>query len=253
MLAGANAALRAQDKEAWYPRRDEAYLGVMVDDLITMGTAEPYRMFTSRAEYRLILREDNADIRLTETAYKLGLVGEQRWRAFSDKQEAIARENERLKSTWIQPHSAEAAQLNPKLPNPINREYSLMDLLKRPELGYGDVAALKDPVAVSTQVAEQVEIETKYAGYIDRQQEDIERLRRQENTPLPADIDYLSIDGLSNEIRHKLDQARPETLAAASRIQGVTPAAVSLLLIYLKKRDKLAKISKQAISKEAQG
>lgn len=248
LLAGANAALRAQEKDAWYPRRDEAYIGVMVDDLITLGTTEPYRMFTSRAEYRLILREDNADIRLTEKGRELGLVGDERWQAFCEKQEAIARETERLKSTWIQAKSEQAEQLNHKLGNPLNREYSLLDLLKRPEINYADLSELNPDVEIPAAVAEQVEVEVKYAGYINRQQEDIERLRRHENTPLPTDLDYDQIDGLSNEIRQKLNQHRPETLAHAARIQGVTPAAVSLLLIYLKKLERLEKIKR----KEAQ-
>ncbi|MCW9053808.1 MAG: tRNA uridine-5-carboxymethylaminomethyl(34) synthesis enzyme MnmG [Motiliproteus sp.] len=239
LLAGANAALRSQQKEAWYPRRDEAYIGVMVDDLVTLGTSEPYRMFTSRAEYRLILREDNADIRLTETGRKLGLVGDERWQAFCEKQESIAQETQRLKDTWIQPASSQAEQLSPKLTNPLSREYNLLDLLKRPELSYADLSEISPAEKVDDRVSEQVEIEVKYAGYINRQQDDIERLRKQENTPLPEDLDYEQISGLSNEILQKLTQAKPETLGAASRIQGVTPAAISLLLIHLKKRDKL--------------
>ena len=238
LLAGLNASLLAQDKEAWCPRRDEAYIGVLVDDLITMGTKEPYRMFTSRAEYRLILREDNADLRLTEKARELGLIDDQRWASFCAKKEAIEVEHERLKSNWIVPSSDAAALINPKLENPISHEYSLMDLLKRPGVEYADVANLKDAPEqpVSEQVAEQVQIAVKYAGYISRQADDIERLRRQENTPLPADMDYANIEGLSNEVKQKLIEAKPETLAAASRIQGITPAAVSLLLISLKKR-----------------
>ncbi len=242
LLAGLNAALQAQDREAWCPRRDEAYIGVMIDDLITMGTSEPYRMFTSRAEYRLLLREDNADLRLTEKGRQLGLVGEARWRAFCEKREAIARETQRLKDTWIQPGSRQAEQLSQRLEHPLSREYSLLDLLKRPQLGYADVGSLVAASEVDPRVAEQVEIEVKYAGYIDRQQDDIERMRRQENTALPESLDYSQIDGLSNEIRQKLSAARPLTLGAASRIQGVTPAALSLLLIYLKKRDKLGKV-----------
>ncbi len=245
LLAGANAALRSQEKDAWYPRRDEAYIGVMVDDLIGMGTNEPYRMFTSRAEYRLILREDNADIRLTEKGRELGLVGDERWQAFCEKKEAIARESERLKSTWVQPKSDEAKILNEKLENPLNREYSLLDLLKRPEMSYADLKAIDPTLDLPNQVAEQVEIDIKYAGYINRQNEDIERLRRQENTLLPTDLDYSAIDGLSNEIRQKLTERRPDTLAQAARIQGVTPAAVSLLLIYLKKYDRLQKLKAQ--------
>jgi tRNA uridine 5-carboxymethylaminomethyl modification enzyme len=238
LLAGLNAALLAQDKEAWTPRRDEAYLGVLVDDLITMGTKEPYRMFTSRAEYRLILREDNADMRLTEKGRELGLVSDERWAAFCKKREAIEVETQRLKSTWIVPNSPESEVLNLKLETPITHEYSLLDLLKRPNIVYADIANLKNmpDEAVDEQVSEQVQIAVKYAGYITRQAEDIERLRRQENTPLPDDLDYSSMEGLSNEVKQKLTQTRPATLAAASRIQGITPAAVSLLLIHLKKR-----------------
>ena len=238
LLAGLNASLLSQGKEAWCPRRDEAYIGVLVDDLITMGTKEPYRMFTSRAEYRLILREDNADLRLTEKGRELGLINDERWSAFCIKKDAIEAEQTRLKSNWIVPNTEEAAIINPKLENPISHEYSLMDLLKRPGVEYADVANLKDAPEspVSEQVAEQVQIAVKYAGYISRQAEDIERLRRQENTPLPADMDYANIEGLSNEVKQKLIEAKPETLAAASRIQGITPAAVSLLLISLKKR-----------------
>ena len=238
LLAGVNASLLAQEKEAWYPRRDEAYIGVLVDDLITMGTKEPYRMFTSRAEYRLILREDNADLRLTEKGRELGLIDDERWAAFCAKKEAIETEQTRLKSNWIVPNTDEAAAINPKLENPITHEYSLMDLLKRPGVEYKDVANLKNAPEepVSEQVAEQVQIAVKYAGYISRQAEDIERLRRQENTPLPVDMDYSNIEGLSNEVKQKLIEAKPATLAAASRIQGITPAAVSLLLISLKKR-----------------
>ncbi|MBY4676571.1 tRNA uridine-5-carboxymethylaminomethyl(34) synthesis enzyme MnmG [Marinobacterium arenosum] len=235
LLAGANAALRAQGKEPWYPRRDEAYIGVLVDDLITLGTSEPYRMFTSRAEYRLILREDNADLRLTETGYRLGLVGEERWRRFCDKREAIEREQQRLRDSWVQAGSSEAQQLADKLSTPLSREYSLADLIKRPELGYADVAGLKGEPVSDRQVAEQVEIQFKYAGYIDRQKEEIEQMRRQENTPLPAVLDYDQVGGLSNELKSKLKEIRPETIAQASRIQGMTPAAISLLLVYLKK------------------
>lgn len=238
LLAGMNAALQAQGKDAWTPRRDEAYLGVLVDDLITMGTKEPYRMFTSRAEYRLILREDNADMRLTEKGHELGLVSEERWAAFCEKREAIEQETQRMKSSWIVPNTPEAELINPKLETPISHEYSLLDLLKRPGVEYSDVANLKNAPEqpVSEQVSEQVQISVKYAGYISRQAEDIERLRRQENTPLPENMDYSVIDGLSNEVKQKLSEARPATLAAASRIQGVTPAAVSLLLVHLKKR-----------------
>ncbi|MCD6007321.1 tRNA uridine-5-carboxymethylaminomethyl(34) synthesis enzyme MnmG [Halomonas sp. IOP_31] len=240
LLAGVNAALRVRGEASWCPRRDEAYLGVLVDDLISMGTQEPYRMFTSRAEYRLLLREDNADLRLTETGRSLGLVDDARWAAFSAKREAIVVEQARLKATWIQPGSSEAGQLAAKLPKPLNREYNLLELLKRPELGYADLVTLKGQLngedVTDERVAEQVQIQAKYQGYIERQQGEIDKLKRHEATPLPADLDYTRVEGLSNEIRDKLNAARPETLAQAGRISGVTPAAVSLLLIYLKKR-----------------
>ncbi len=236
LLAGTNAALRARDREAWCPRRDQAYTGVLVDDLITMGTREPYRMFTSRAEHRLLLREDNADLRLTETGRQLGLVGDAQWQAFCEKREAIEREQQRLRDTWIQAGSPRAQQLESKLSSPLTREYSLFDLIKRPELGYADVAALEDGQAVPEAVAEQVEIAAKYSGYIARQQEEIERLRAYEHTRFPTGFDFTVVDGLSNEVKQKLTEAQPETLARASRIPGVTPAAVSLLLVYLKKR-----------------
>lgn len=235
LLAGTNAALAAQGKEPWCPRRDEAYIGVLVDDLITLGTSEPYRMFTSRAEYRLLLREDNADLRLTEKGRELGLVENHRWQSFNEKREAIAAEQQRLKTTWVQPNSAQAEQLKEKLSSPLTREYSLHDLVKRPELSYEDIAALNDEIQLDPQVAEQVEIDAKYAGYIDRQQEDIDRLRAQENTKIPEDFDYEAVKGLSNEVKQKLSDARPDTLGRAVRIPGVTPAAASLLLVYLKK------------------
>ncbi len=236
LLAGLNAALRARGDEAWCPRRDEAYIGVMVDDLITNGTSEPYRMFTSRAEYRLVLREDNADQRLTPKGRELGLVDDKRWAVFCAKQEMIVAETERLKTTFIHPGKPETEELNGKLQNPITREYSLMELLKRPELGYTDVAELNGESVDNPAVAEQVEIQSKYQGYIERQSEEIARLRRHEQTPLPVNMDYNTITGLSNEILQKLNDVRPATLGQASRIQGVTPAAVSLLLIHLKKR-----------------
>lgn len=241
LLAGTNAALRSMEKDAWYPRRDEAYLGVLVDDLITMGTNEPYRMFTSRAEYRLILREDNADLRLTEKGRELGLVGDERWAAFCEKREAIEQETQRLKSTWILPNTDEGNQINELTSNPITREYSLMDLLKRPEIKYADVGSLKGEPADDPQVAEQVEIAAKYEGYIARQLDEIEQMRRYENTLLPADLDYSQVGGLSNEIVQKLSEIQPETLGTASRIQGVTPAALSQLLIYLKKKHSIQK------------
>ena len=236
LLAGINAAAQALGRESWYPRRDEAYIGVMIDDLITHGTSEPYRMFTSRAEYRLILREDNADLRLTEQGRKLGIVSDERWAQFCTKREAIERETQRLKESWIQPDSTEARALAPQLSSPLGREYSLADLIKRPELNYAAVADLKGSAVTDPQVAEQVEIQLKYAGYIDRQRSEIEQMQRQENTPLPADFDYGAVGGLSNELRSKLEQQRPQTLAQAARIQGMTPAAISLLLVHLKKR-----------------
>ncbi|MDX1466746.1 MAG: tRNA uridine-5-carboxymethylaminomethyl(34) synthesis enzyme MnmG, partial [Halomonas sp.] len=230
---------RARGQEAWSPRRDEAYLGVLVDDLITLGTKEPYRMFTSRAEYRLLLREDNADMRLTELGRELGLVDDARWAAFATKRDAVERESARLKASWVQPGSPAAARVEERTGAPLPREYSLMDLLKRPELVYADLADLPgiegEPVADEA-VADQVQIQAKYQGYIDRQQQEIDKLKRHEATPLPEDLDYQRVEGLSNEIRQKLELARPETLAQAGRISGVTPAAVSILLIHLKKR-----------------
>ena len=240
LLAGMNAALRARDKESWCPRRDEAYIGVLVDDLITNGTSEPYRMFTSRAEYRLILREDNADLRLTEKGRELGLVDDRRWASFVDKKERMEKESERLRTTYIQPQSEASAKIEGKLSNPLTREYNLQELLRRPELTYDDVADLSGESESNPQVREQVEIATKYEGYINRQTEEIERLRRYENTAIPAGLDYDGIEGLSNEIKQKLKENQPETLGRASRIQGMTPAAVSLLLIHLKKRSIVA-------------
>ncbi|GAB2189914.1 tRNA uridine-5-carboxymethylaminomethyl(34) synthesis enzyme MnmG [Sessilibacter sp. MAH1] len=241
LLAGANAALAVTGREPWCPRRDEAYMGVMMDDLISLGTREPYRMFTSRAEYRLLLREDNADIRLTEIGRKLGLVDDHRWQVFSDKREQVEREQQRIKTTWIQAGSDEAKTIETKLPSPLTREYSLLDLLKRPELTYDDIADLKGQGAVDEQVREQVEIAAKYSGYIERQSQDIERLRQHENTLIPSDFDYSIVQGLSNELKQKLSDAKPETLARASRLPGITPAAISLILIYLKKRGALQK------------
>ena len=235
LLAGANAALKAQGKEGWCPGRDEAYIGVLVDDLISMGTAEPYRMFTSRAEYRLLLREDNADLRLTEKGREIGLVTDNQWQKFCEKREAIELERQRIKSTWVQPNSEQAKQIQPLLANEISREYSLYDLLKRPEVTHKDISALTPELEIDAKVSEQVEVDAKYAGYISRQQEEIDRLRRHENTAIPKAFDYSRVSGLSNEIKQKLGEAKPETLARASRIPGVTPAAISLLLITLKK------------------
>ena len=246
LLAGINAGLKVQGKDAWCPRRDEAYIGVMIDDLITMGTMEPYRMFTSRAEYRLLLREDNADLRLTEKGRHLGVVDDDRWNIFSEKRESIDKEIKRLESTWIQPKTVEGDIVNSLVDQAITREYSLKDLVKRPGVNYIDVAGIKGTVTKDPQVAEQVEIQIKYAGYIGRQADEIARLRRHENTKFPNDFDYHSIEGLSNEVKEKLSKYRPETLARAARIPGVTPAAISLLLVFLKKYGALEKNKKIA-------
>ena len=241
LLAGVNAALQVQGKEAWTPRRDEAYLGVLVDDLITRGISEPYRMFTSRAEYRLSLREDNADMRLTEHGRRLGLVGDARWAAFCAKREAIAREQERLRSTWVHPSKISAEEATRVLGKPSEREYSLYDLLRRPDVSYASLmsiqvddtvidAGLSDPLVV-----EQVEIQAKYQGYIDRQLEEVAKALSSEEARIPEMIDYAHIGGLSNEIQQKLLRHRPQTIGQASRIQGMTPAAISILLVYLKR------------------
>ena len=239
LLAGINAALAIRGEAPWCPRRDEAYMGVLVDDLITRGTLEPYRMFTSRAEYRLTLREDNADLRLTEQGRDLGLVDDARWARFAAKRDEIERESARMRNSFVHPNTPQAAALAVRIKKPLSREYSLAELLKRPELSYHDVAGLTGDPSVDLQAAEQVEIQAKYAGYIDRQREDIDRLRRNENTPLPADLNYDKVDGLSNEVKQKLSDARPDTLARAGRLPGITPAAVALLLIHLKKRGAL--------------
>lgn len=240
LLAGINAALAAKELESWCPRRDQAYIGVLVDDLISLGTNEPYRMFTSRAEYRLLLREDNADIRLTSLGRDMGLVDDHRWDVFCRKQESISTELQRIKTTWVQPGTDRAEAMNPLLDKPVTREYSLADLLSRPNVNYLQMeAALKGTSGelpeIDPLVSEQIEIQLKYQGYINRQEEDIQKLKRQENTALPEDFDYQHIDGLSNELKQKLMKARPVSIAKASRIPGITPAAVSLLLIYLKK------------------
>ncbi|QEW08695.1 tRNA uridine-5-carboxymethylaminomethyl(34) synthesis enzyme MnmG [Nitrincola iocasae] len=246
LLAGMNAALQVQEKAQWYPRRDEAYLGVLVDDLITHGTSEPYRMFTSRAEYRLVLREDNADMRLTEKGRELGLVSDERWQAFDRKREAVEQEKQRLETTYIQPNSPESAKLAEKLTKPLSREYSLADLIRRPELGYVDLCELRGEGVTDPAVAEQVEVAFKYAGYIERQRGEIEQMRKQENTPLPADLDYVQVGGLSNELRSKLEAVKPVSIAQAARIQGMTPAAISLLLVHLKKRQLAEKQARTA-------
>jgi tRNA uridine 5-carboxymethylaminomethyl modification enzyme len=240
LLAGINAALAAKELESWCPRRDQAYIGVLVDDLISLGTNEPYRMFTSRAEYRLLLREDNADIRLTSLGRDMGLVDDHRWEVFCKKQESISIELERIKKIWVQPGTDRADAMNALLDKPVTREYSLADLLSRPNVNYLQMeAALKGTSGelpeIDPLVSEQIEIQLKYQGYITRQEEDIQKLKRQENTAFPEDFDYQHIDGLSNELKQKLMKAKPVSIAKASRIPGITPAAVSLLLIYLKK------------------
>lgn len=237
LLAGLNAGLQAQDKEGWCPRRDEAYTGVLVDDLSTLGTKEPYRMFTSRAEYRLLLREDNADTRLTEKGREFGLVDDVRWKAFSEKQEIIATECQRLKGQWVNPNSVNAAQINELLKQPMQRESTLEAMIRRPEVNYKDLMSVEGlgPAVENEQAAEQVEIKIKYQGYIDRQLDEIAKLKRHEDTLLPNTLDYADIKGLSNEVVTKLNDIKPESIGQASRISGITPAAISILLIYLKK------------------
>ena len=243
LVAGANAALQVQEKDPLILRRDQAYMGVLIDDLATMGTKEPYRMFTSRAEYRLLLREDNADSRLTELGRELGLVDEARWQKYNDKMEVVEKELTRLRGQWIHPDHSAVDELNPLLKNPVSREHSLEELIRRPEMTYDKLTSIEslgpgveDPIA-----AEQVEIQIKYAGYIARQLDEIAKAQRHENTLLPADFDYSKISGLSNEVIAKLTDARPETIGKASRISGITPAAISLLLVYLKKHGMLRK------------
>jgi tRNA uridine 5-carboxymethylaminomethyl modification enzyme len=242
LLAGLNAALQTQGRDAWTPRRDEAYLGVLVDDLVTQGVQEPYRMFTSRAEYRLSLREDNADLRLTEIGRKLGCVSDAQWAVFEQRREALARELERLKSTWVNPKLIAQAEAERVLGKGIEREYALTDLLRRPNVSYQSLMTMQstdgrrfDNPDLDPAVAEQVEIQVKYAGYIDRQAKEVERHEYYENLKLPAELDYMAVSALSIEVRQKLNKHRPETLGQASRIAGVTPAAISLLLVHLKK------------------
>ena len=237
MLAGINAALFSKDQPAWCPRRDEAYIGVLVDDLITRGVAEPYRMFTSRAEYRLQLREDNADVRLTEIGRKLGLVDDVRWEIFCEKREAVEIETARLKATWAHPAKVTSKDAMRVLGQEIEREYSLFDLLRRPNVSHRDLMSLGvgDAPTLNAAVTEQVEIAAKYQGYIDRQQIEIDNSRANEETPLPNDIDYLNVHGLSKEAQLKLNQHKPETVGQATRIQGITPAAISLLLVHVKR------------------
>jgi tRNA uridine 5-carboxymethylaminomethyl modification enzyme len=240
LLAGINAARRVRSKDPWCPRRDQAYIGVLVDDLVTRGVAEPYRMFTSRAEYRLALREDNADLRLTEAGRALGVVDDARWNAFARKRDAIAAEQERLKSTWVNPRLLASDDAERVLGQSMEREHTLADLLKRPGVTYAALMTLPGagPGTDDAAVAEQVEIQAKYAGYIARQQDEVARQAAHESTALPRDLDYGAVRGLSVEVRQKLALHRPETIGQASRIQGVTPAAISLLLVHLKRRAK---------------
>jgi tRNA uridine 5-carboxymethylaminomethyl modification enzyme len=246
LLAGANAALAVRGAEPWCPRRDQAYLGVLVDDLITRGVAEPYRMFTSRAEYRLSLREDNADLRLTEIGRQLGCVDDRRWEAFNRKREAVERETERLRSTWVNTRILAGGEAERVLGRPIEREYTLADLLKRPEVSYESLLTLRGAEALGRPsaagldraVAEQVEIQIKYAGYIARQEDEVARHESHESTRIPDELDYVAVRGLSIEVRQKLQAQRPETIGQAARISGVTPAAISLLLVHIKRMNR---------------
>ena len=255
ILAGINAAQLTKKHAPWCPLRNEAYLGVLVDDLISRGVSEPYRMFTSRAEYRLSLREDNADLRLTETGRQLGVVGNEQWDAFSRKREAIACEQERLKSTWVSPRLLPAGSAERVLGQPLEREQTLAELLRRPNVGYDILMGLPGagPGAADTQVAEQVEIQAKYQGYIERQQDEIVRQLHYENLRLPADVDYASMRGLSVEAQQKLNQLRPETLGQAARISGITPAAISVLLVHLKRGLAAGPPGKRATGRTASG
>ncbi|WP_279046547.1 tRNA uridine-5-carboxymethylaminomethyl(34) synthesis enzyme MnmG [Cedecea davisae] len=238
LLAGLNAARSSAEKDGWAPARSQAYLGVLVDDLCTLGTKEPYRMFTSRAEYRLMLREDNADLRLTEAGRELGLVDDERWARFNDKLEMIERERQRLKDVWLHPHSEQIEEVNARLSAPLSREANGEDLLRRPEMTYASMMQLSPfaPGLEDPQAAEQVEIQVKYEGYIARQQDEIEKQQRNENTLLPATLDYSQVNGLSNEVIAKLNDHKPVSIGQATRISGITPAAISILLIWLKKQ-----------------
>ncbi|MGU5676205.1 tRNA uridine-5-carboxymethylaminomethyl(34) synthesis enzyme MnmG [Aeromonas hydrophila] len=243
LLAGLNAGLRAQEKDAWHPRRDQAYIGVMMDDLSTLGTREPYRMFTSRAEYRLLLREDNADLRLTGIGRELGLVDDERWGKFNAKMELVEQERQRMRSTWIHPQHPSLEAVNALVNTPLTREQSLEELLRRPEVTYEALMAIEGvgPAVPDTAAADQVEIQIKYAGYIERQHDEVEKQLRNENTLLPLDMNYRDVNGLSNEVIAKLNDAKPQTIGQASRISGITPAAISILLVHLKKHGLLRK------------
>ena len=238
LIAGLNAALKVKQREPWSPRRDQAYLGVMIDDLITRGTSEPYRMFTSRAEYRLMLREDNADLRLTAKGRELGLVDEHRWQHFTSRRDAIENEQKRLAAIWLSPKKLSENEVKRVFGQPLTKQCTLLQLLRRPQVTYQDIVSLSicDDISVSPDVAAQVEVQAKYHGYIERQQDEIDRNRRDEDAQLPGDIDYANVRGLSTEVMQKLNAQRPFTLGQASRIAGITPAAISLLRIHLKKR-----------------
>ncbi|HEH9396098.1 TPA: tRNA uridine-5-carboxymethylaminomethyl(34) synthesis enzyme MnmG [Aeromonas salmonicida] len=243
LMAGLNAGLRAQDKDPWHPRRDQAYMGVMMDDLSTLGTREPYRMFTSRAEYRLLLREDNADLRLTAIGRELGLVDDERWGKFNIKMEQVELERQRMRSTWIHPQHPSLEAVNALVNTPLTREQNLEELLRRPEVTYDALMAIEGvgPALSDHAAADQVEIQIKYAGYIERQYDEVEKQLRNENTLLPLDMNYRDVNGLSNEVIAKLSDARPQTIGQASRISGITPAAISILLVHLKKHGLLRK------------
>jgi len=245
LIAGLNAARRVQDEEPWTPRRDEAYIGVLIDDLVTRGTSEPYRMFTSRAEYRLLLRQDNADLRLTPQGHALGLVSGARWRVFNEKHTAIGREQARLEALLLRPDSGPGKELAGLLERPLAREQRAAELLRRPELPYRALMMIAGigPGVTDEQVAEQIDIQAKYAGYLDRQQAEIERLKRHQQQALPVEFDYNAVRGLSNEVCEKLQAVRPQNIGQAARIPGITPAAVSLLLIHLKKRNRVERKS----------
>jgi tRNA uridine 5-carboxymethylaminomethyl modification enzyme len=250
IVAGINAARAVQQREPWWPRRSDAYLGVLIDDLVTCGAPEPYRMFTSRAEYRLTLREDNADLRLTPVGRELGLVDDHRWRFFEAKRDAVERELHRLQQAWVRPDTEAGARAEARF-GALSREQRALDLLRRPEVSYqalaevvGDAAAeWRDDERLAVQVPLQVDVQAKYRGYIERQHDEIERQRRHEETPLPAGFDFAAVRGLSNEVRQRLVQHHPATLGLAARIPGVTPAAISLLLVHLKRRDAAAATS----------
>ena len=248
LLAGINAGLQVQDKAAWCPARHEAYLGVLVDDLITRGVSEPYRMFTSRAEYRLQLREDNADLRLTEMGRAIGVVDDARWDAFNRKRDAVSRETARLKAAWVNPATLPPEAATRLIGQPIDHEYSLFELLRRPNLSYAQILSLPGGGAgeLDLRVAEQVEIAAKYQGYIDRQNDEVDKQRGQETLKLPLDLDYTQLTGLSMEVRQRLQQARPETLGQAARLQGITPAAISVLMVYAKRGFKADPLKKLA-------